>query len=248
LYSQYSEGEQHYYGCVTAMDEQVGRLNQAVKDLGQEDHTLIWFCSDNGPEGLDENNNGRNRGSTGGLTGRKRSLFNGGIAVPGLIKWPKYIPNGTTLEMPCSTLDFFPTLVEETEFLMPDNRPIDGVSLLPYFKGRTNRRPKPIPFRFVSSKSSMFGSPTFGLIDNEYKLLTNFSVNTEEDMMFNLINDPYEQDNRISLQKDLAEKMKAYLVELLDDFRRSHYGNDYSGGNFRPVNEFICNEQGWTGN
>jgi arylsulfatase A-like enzyme len=246
MYSQYSEGEQHYYGCVTAMDEQVGRLNQAVKDLGQEENTLIWFCSDNGPEGIDENRNGRNCGSTGGLKGRKRSLFNGGIAVPGVIKWPKYIRKGTTLEMPCSTLDFLPTLVEETGYPMPDHRPIDGVSLLPYFQGIIHRRPKPIPFRFVSSKSSMFGSPTFGLIDNEYKLLTNFSENTEEDMMFDLLKDPYEQYNMIGGQKKLAEKMKAYLAEQLDDFKRSHYGNDYPGGNYRPVNEFICNEQGWT--
>jgi hypothetical protein len=65
-------------------------------------------------------------------------------------------------------------------------------------------------------------------------------------MMFDLMKDPYEQYNMIGGQKKLAEKMKAYLAEQLDDFKRSHYGNDYPGGNYRPVNEFICNEQGWT--
>jgi len=78
MYSAFSEEEQHYYGCITAMDEQVGRLNRLVKELGVEQDTMIWFCSDNGPEGGEElSRNGRSRGTTGGLRGRKRSLFRG---------------------------------------------------------------------------------------------------------------------------------------------------------------------------
>ncbi len=89
MYSDYSEEEQHYYGCITAMDEQVGRLNALLEELGVAEDTMVWFCSDNGPEGSDTlQDNGRNRGSTGGLRGRKRSLFNGGVAVPSLVKWP----------------------------------------------------------------------------------------------------------------------------------------------------------------
>ena len=80
MYADRCTQEQHYFGCVTAMDEQIGRLNQLVKDLGVADNTVIWFCSDNGPEGSgDPSRDGRNRGVTGGLRGRKRSLFNGGV-------------------------------------------------------------------------------------------------------------------------------------------------------------------------
>ena len=51
MYPGLSEGEQHYYGCITALDEQVGRLRKELRDLGVADNTLVWFTSDNGPEG-----------------------------------------------------------------------------------------------------------------------------------------------------------------------------------------------------
>ena len=49
MYSEYSEDEQHYYGCITAIDDQVGRLYHALEAWGVADNTMIWFCSDNGP-------------------------------------------------------------------------------------------------------------------------------------------------------------------------------------------------------
>ncbi|MHC4121782.1 MAG: sulfatase-like hydrolase/transferase [Planctomycetota bacterium] len=52
MYAQYSEGEQHYYGCITAMDEQIGRLRKELRNLGIAENTMVWFCSDNGPEGM----------------------------------------------------------------------------------------------------------------------------------------------------------------------------------------------------
>lgn len=246
LYSDYSENEQHYYGCVTAMDEQIGRLNDWIKQAGLEDNTILWFCSDNGPEGNGRKET-RNCGSTGGRRGRKRSLFNGGVAVPAVLKWPKYIQPGTVLEMPCSTLDFLPTLCEEVGMSLPDERPLDGESLLPYLRGETTRRTKPIPLRFVATKTSMFHSPTFGLIDNDYKLLTNLCEDGTDDMLFDLSRDPYEQNNIVSEHASIAAAMKKVLQDYLADFKRSHYGGDYGDPAYRPVNDFICNEQTWTG-
>jgi arylsulfatase A-like enzyme len=51
IYKDFANSEQNYYGCITAMDEQVGRLNNKLKELGIDQNTIIWFCSDNGPEG-----------------------------------------------------------------------------------------------------------------------------------------------------------------------------------------------------
>lgn len=246
MYAGYSEDEQHYYGCITAMDEQIGRLNETLKRLGLEDDTLVWFCSDNGPEGKEGGNDGRNRGSTGGLRGRKRSLFTGGFGVPAVIRWPARIRPGTVLDMPCSTLDFFPTLADAVGYTMPDARPIDGVNLLPYFNGEWTRRPKPIVYRFAAKRSRMFGSPTLAVIDNEYKLLTNFSENADEDMLFHLVDDPREQTNRIADRRPLAADLKAFLRQAVADFERSHYGGDYPGGDYRPLRPFVSNEQGWT--
>src|SRR5690606_3355046 len=109
MYSHLSEDEQHYFGCITAMDEQVGRLRNHLIDLGIEKNTVLFFTSDNGPEG--ENSHvGRTRGSTKGLRGRKRSLHEGGIRVPGIMEWPGQISPGTTVEVPCFTSDYFPTI------------------------------------------------------------------------------------------------------------------------------------------
>ena len=74
----------HYAGCITAMDEQIGRLRTELKNIKADNNTILTFCSDNGPE------NG-NPGITGGFKARKRSLHEGGIRVPGLLVWPKAV-------------------------------------------------------------------------------------------------------------------------------------------------------------
>ena len=166
MYSDHSEEEAHYYGCITAMDEHVGRINQLVKELGIEHKTMIWFCSDNWPEGGELlERNARNRGVTGGLRGRKRSVFEGGVGVPALAKRPSVVRPGTEYAMPTSTLGYFPTIVEVLGFHMPDGRPIDGVSLLPLLEDQVTDRREPIPYRFFATEESMFGSPTLALTD-----------------------------------------------------------------------------------
>jgi len=113
-------------------------------EKGVDNDTMVWFCSDNGPEGSEDlAGNGRNRGTTGGLRGRKRSLFNGGIGVPSLLKWPARVAAGAEYHMPCSTLDYFPTIASALGYTMPDPRPLDGASLLPLIDGQTRQRPRP---------------------------------------------------------------------------------------------------------
>lgn len=238
MYSDCSEEEAHYYGCITAMDEQVGRLNQLVKELEIEDDTVIWFCSDNGPEGGEDlGRNARNRGVTGGLRGRKRSLFEGGVGVPALVKWPGVVEPGTEYAMPCSTLDYFPTIAEVLRFDMPDGRPIDGISLLPLLEDRATERDKPIPYRFLETEESMFGSPTLALTDGRWKLATNLSHNGEEDMLFDIEADRGEKVNLISEHRDRVGVMRKQLADFVDSWRVSHYGGDYAEW-YDPINDF----------
>lgn len=244
MYEDYPEHMQHYFGCITAMDEQVGRLNDTLKALGVEDNTCVWFCSDNGPEG-DGSHMDRYCGSTGGLRGRKRSLFNGGINVPAIVKWPKYVKAGTVFDYPASTLDYLPTLVEEMGYTMPDERPIDGISLLDYLSGTESKRQKPIPFRFVTGRDAMFNSPTFVLIDNDYKVLTNINSTPEDDMVFDINTDRSEAYDMSLNKPQVIEKAKAYLKPLLESFERSHHGGDYDAPDFKPVRSYIGNEETW---
>ena len=101
-YAQFNELTQHYYGCITALDREVGRLQKTLDELGVRDNTIVWFCSDNGPEGK----KGKAPGSAGPLRGRKRSLFEGGTRVPGILSWPNKLPKGHVVDTLACTSDF----------------------------------------------------------------------------------------------------------------------------------------------
>jgi arylsulfatase A-like enzyme len=242
IYADYSEDEQHYYGCVTAMDEQIGRLNQELEAMGIRESTMHWFCSDNGPEGRD-GLTGRNRGSTAGLRGRKRSLFSGGIAVPALLEWPGHTKPDQVIRMPCSTLDYFPTITEVVGYSLPDDRPLDGISLMPVLDSGMDHRPKPIPYRFLESERAMFGSPTIAMIDNRYKYLTNLGDGTD-DLCCDLVEDPYETTNIVGEQQEFCQEMRQRLERFLASCRQSHHGADYPEP-FTPVDPFQEFEGGW---
>ena len=230
MYPGLSEGEQHYYGCITALDEQVGRLRKELRDLGVADNTLVWFTSDNGPEG-NTGDAGRQRGSAGGLRGRKRSLWEGGVRVPGLVEWPARIQPGTVTTVPCSTLDYFPTTLELLGFKMKGQpEPIDGVSLVPLFAGKMTERPTPIPFETIGGTGSnnSRGSPRMALVDNRYKLLTDMDGTTETDLLFDLLADRSESKNLATERTDLVRTMKAQLAAFRESCKRSFAGKDYS--------------------
>ncbi len=78
-----------HHGNVTQMDAAFGRLMAGLDQMGYRDNTLVVFTADNGPEG--DGLKGRTRGSTGGLRGRKRHTHEGGIRVPGIIRWPGHV-------------------------------------------------------------------------------------------------------------------------------------------------------------
>lgn len=127
-YKDLSVDQQHYYGCLTAMDEQIGRLRTHLVNLGIDENTLLFFTSDNGPEGKEVG--GRTQGMTKGLRGRKRSLHEGGVRVPGLMVWPERLEGGKVVDVPGYTSDYFPTVasilgMDITAF----NRPYDGIDL-----------------------------------------------------------------------------------------------------------------------
>ena len=135
MYAEHEPYHQHYYGCVTALDEQVGRLRGELRQLDVADDTLVFFCSDNGPEG-----NQKAPGTTGGLRGRKRSLWEGGIRVPGLVEWPARIPPASKTIVPACTSDYLPTILDILNVTRDDARPLDGVSLLPLLAGDQEQR------------------------------------------------------------------------------------------------------------
>ncbi len=208
----YSE-HMDYYGCITAMDQQMGRLRTELKNLGVADNTMLWFCSDNGPEGDDSA-----AGRTKGLRGRKRSLYEGGIRVPGLLVWPRVIKEKQIVTMPCSTSDYFPTILDVLEYRLQEDqvRPYDGISLLPFIREKKSERPKPIAFE---SKDQI------SLIDNRYKI---YSDNRGESyQLYDLVADQGESTDIADQHPDIVEGMTTTLETWRQSCKGSSMGNDY---------------------
>ena len=247
MYADRCADEQHYYGCVTAMDEQIGRVRRVLGELGIADDTILWFCSDNGPEGGEDlARNGRCRGQTGGLRGRKRSLFEGGVGVPALCRWPGVTRGRAVTDVPCSTLDYLPTLSRHLGFAIPDGRPIDGADIRPILAGASEERPTPLPYRFLEREAAMYGSPTFAWMDGPWKFLTNLSADGHEDLLFHLGEDRGETTNRAGDQPQRVQRYRAEVKVFMDSCRASHRGDDYAEP-YQPVNDFQELTGGWLG-
>jgi arylsulfatase A-like enzyme len=247
MYSSYDDGAQNYYGCITALDEQVGRLRKELRSLKAADDTMMWFCSDNGPEGM-SSEKGTNRGVTGGLRGRKRSLFSGGVNVPAVLEWPGHAKAGCAVKLSCSTLDFFPTVQEAVGCRTPERpRPMDGISLIPLIQGKMTERPVPICFRYVESKRAMFDAPMFAMVEGRYKLLTNLAGDGKDDLLFDLIADRGETKSILDEHNDMVAPMKARLSAWIESCRKSYYGADYDDPSYKPWGEFEPLAATWPG-
>jgi arylsulfatase A len=138
--------ERTYRANVTQLDDAFGTVIKALDDLGVADDTLVFFTSDNGPEGAGDT--GPGRGLTGGLRGRKRSMYEGGHRVPGLVRWPGRIEPGTVSDLPVIGSDFLPTVLAAADLEPPPGVTLDGVNLLPALAGGSVERPVPMSWRW----------------------------------------------------------------------------------------------------
>jgi len=214
LYKEYTEEEQHYYGAITAMDEQIGRLRSFLKDLQIAKNTIILFNSDNGPEG--QTKSGKTQGSALGLRGRKRSLYEGGIRVPAVMVWPAGIKTHQEIDVPVTTTDIFPTILSVIN-IKPSGlvKPIDGIDLTPILNGKKSRD-APICFQFNNQ---------FGVITDQYKLYSPNSGNTYE--LYDLLADKAEKNNLVQEKKKIVDTLKNVLTEWLQSCKQSDAGKDY---------------------
>ena len=143
LYADHPDKLQHYYGEITAMDRSIGTLRKELRKLEIADNTLLWYTSDNGPQGPLSRNP---PGSSGGLRDRKATLWEGGIRVPTIIEWPARIKAPRISAVPGSTVDIFPTLLEVAGVEHQQPQPLDGISFLSLIDGKMTRRAKPMGF------------------------------------------------------------------------------------------------------
>ncbi|OVE76045.1 hypothetical protein BVX97_02390 [bacterium E08(2017)] len=215
-----------YLANITQIDEAVGTIVSALKKAGIYDETLIWYTSDNGPEGLHDYGKfnkedapyggSRYRGSTGGLRGRKRHTYEGGLRVPGIISWPNGFENagimpGTISAEPIIGSDIFPTVLDIAEVPLPDDVTLDSTSLLPVLKGQSFKRPKPLYWRnSYNWRRVTHDKHQLAMRDGEWKIIAD-SLRTEFEL-YNLQLDPRETSDLSKHYPKVFKRMKAQLT------------------------------------
>ncbi|MEM7010951.1 MAG: sulfatase-like hydrolase/transferase [Verrucomicrobiota bacterium] len=209
LYEQFDDPAQRaHHGNITQMDEAFGRLMKQLEDDGLRDSTLVFFTSDNGPAitGMHPN------GSSGPLRDKKGAIYEGGIRVPGIFRWPGKIDAGTESDVPVSGVDVLPTFCELANVDAPTDRKIDGTSFAPVFKGNSIERETPLYWHFYRAKGEMRVAMRVG----DWKLLAGLDGPPHEGPP-NLTN-AQNQANRTAelidfelynLKEDIAEGMPA---------------------------------------
>lgn len=209
LYPGMDVKEQLYYGTISAMDDQVGKLWETLSILEEDKNTMLWFCSDNGPE------NGT-PGSSGPFRERKRSLYEGGVRVPAFVVWENEIAPNQKTDFPAVTSDYMPSIIDMISLKHYLARPFDGVSLKGAIEGSADRRKKPIGFLFRDRMS---------WVTQQHKLISVDEGKTFE--LYDLLNDPQEQSDILQANQDLATKLRADLAEWMSSVNDSRTGGDY---------------------
>ncbi|MBS1826084.1 MAG: sulfatase-like hydrolase/transferase [Acidobacteria bacterium] len=203
-YAGHGEKEQHFYGAIAAVDEQMGRLRDTLKRLGVRDNTMLWYASDNGPEG--DRKETASPGSPGPFRGRKRSLFEGGIRVPGLLEWPARFRKPRVIATAASTSDYVPTILGVVHGKLPATDGMDGVDLMPILEGKRLKRDVPIAFETMGNTR---GSPKLAWVEERWKLLTD--LDGGEEMLFDLASDASERTNMAAKYPQECRRMRARL-------------------------------------
>lgn len=216
MYQELSLEERNYYGCITAMDDQIERLIRFLKQKGIYEETVIFFCSDNGPEI-------NTPGTAASFKGKKRSLHEGGIRVPAFMTGGKY-QLAKRISQSCCTSDYLPTILDMTGMtdVVPYN--LDGESFLSFIGSGTSARKKPIVFCSGSQGAVVAG---------DYKLY----YNKGRCELYDLAKDPSEE-NDISFSHPVeVKRLFDYLVGEMSAYRSSFKGGEYGKKSVKRMNQ-----------
>lgn len=201
--------EKGFAQMMTLIDETVGEVENKLKSLGIADNTMIVFVSDNGPH----NEGGHNAdffNSNGIYRGYKRDLYEGGIRVPLIIKWPGKIAPNSVANNPVATWDFLPTFADIISTDKPAD--IDGVSFLPTLLGDTTNQ-KEHEYLYWAFYE-LGGRQAIRVGDWKYVKLnvrdTSMKIIKE---LYNIKDDPSEEHNVISNNKEKAKELDTLLIK-----------------------------------
>jgi arylsulfatase len=201
-----------YGDTVEELDYSVGRIIETLKNLHIDEQTLVIFTSDNGPW---LNMNLRS-GSSGLLYGGKGSSWEGGFRVPAIFRYPGVIPASSICYNICTTMDIFSTVVAVSGGKIPDDRPIDGVDVMPMLKNPDNViRTELAYWRGSELAAIRRGAWKVQFHNYDYWYKQHNVDNNNQPILFNVERDPSENIDLSAQHPKLIEEFIALKNEYL---------------------------------
>jgi arylsulfatase A-like enzyme len=199
--------DSRYAAMIEAMDAAFGRVMAALDETGLADNTLVVFASDNGVYG--------GVGDCRPLRGDKGHLYEGGIRVPLIVRWPGKVKPGSVSGEPVSLTDFFPTLLEVAGLKPSSGVAADGESLVPLLRGEGRPRREALFWHypnFAFHSENRLGS---AIRMGDHKLIRFSDDDSVE--LYNLKDDISEAHNLAAAKPELAAAMRQRLEAWLKD-------------------------------
>lgn len=193
------------HAMLEVMDDGIGEVLNTLEDLGLRENTLVLFVSDNG---------GFFPGGNWILRGFKSDRYEGGIRVPWVVSWPAVLEQNIVFKKPAMHIDILPTVVAAASGKISEERPVDGVNLLPYFKGEKAGSPHEALFWQERDR--------FAVRRGEWKLIRERDNRNAplEVGLYNLNDDPGEKNNLIhENRKESRELLELYNEWISDIYR-----------------------------
>ena len=199
-----------YAAMIEHLDENVGKIIDALEEKGILDDTLIIFTSDNGGLSTSEDSPTCNFPAIEG----KGWLYDGGLRVPLLMRFPPLIAHGSFSNAIVSGVDFYPTLLEICNLPLEPEQHLDGRSFLPALSGDNSFDREPIYWHFPHY-GNQGGTPGSAIRNGDWKLIEFFEENKLE--LYNISKDIGEQTNLVTNYPELTDKLQKMLHNWQDE-------------------------------
>jgi arylsulfatase A-like enzyme len=217
-----------YAAMIENMDANIGRLLHKLDSLGLSDNTIIIFTSDNGGLSTAEGSPTKN----GVLRAGKGWLYEGGIRVPMIIKWPSKIKAGQVSDMPICSVDIFPTLSKAINKNAVISKDVDGKDIVTLLKNEKVYRSRYLYWHYPHY-SNQGGKPGAAITKNDFKLILNYEDESVE--LYNLKNDLAEENNIAATNKNVVASYSLALKKWLKNNNaiypkpNPNYNKDFNG-------------------
>lgn len=196
--------EKNYAAMVDRIDRDVGKLLDKVKELGLDSNTIVFFTSDNGPNGS-KSHDPEFFESNGIYRGYKRDMYEGGIRIPMIVRWPGKVAPNTVSDAVWAFWDFLPTAANIAGIPFKNNT--DGISVLPSILGKKQKLHEYLYWDYAHVRGNFMQAARW----EDWKGILFNDTGTYE--LYDLKNDPGEEKNMVKVRPDLVQQFNGILKE-----------------------------------